>query len=343
MCSVISCGASIGIANQPDLWETIRSSQVKIYRSTISAISVPGMEKSDDPAAPATVSLSDGSSIEEVDLIVHATGYQPIVPIEFEPPSFRLSLGLSGLVEPFFHRKTKHEKMEDSENCELAQVPLTSTTERHAQHWHALDREIGPKVRQTLAATGCVPLDDPMSSRTRQKELPYRLFRRMVSPNLVAEGDRSFAVLGIVLTSTIAVVAEVQALWVTAFLTAGFDQPHAESRTGEAPPLHLGALSKDMMEKSVAEDAVLGALTGNGLEVDAIHVSVRDNMRKLTAPRRANIPCQYNDILMRDLGLNPHRLGGGFMRELTGVYEPSAYAGIVNEWRESRADSPSCP
>lgn len=232
---------------------------MKIYRSTISAISVPGMD------APATVSLSDGSSIEEVDLIVHATGYQPIVPIEFEPPNLRLLLGLS-------------QKMENTENCESAQVPLDSTTERHVQHWHALDREIEPKVRQTLAATGCVPLDDPKPSWSRQKELlPYRLFRRMVTPNLVAEGDRSFATLGIVLTSTIAVVAEVQALWVTAFLTGGFDQPHTGSRTEEALPLHLGALSTDMMEKSVAEDAVLGSLTGNGLEVDAIHVSLHED------------------------------------------------------------------
>lgn len=273
MCSVISCGASIGIANQPDLWETIRSSPVKIYRSSISAISIPDTEKADASTAPATVSLSDGSSIEEVDLIVHATGYQPIVPIEFEPPSSRLLLGLSGLVEPSSHRNTDHGKMENSENGESAQVPLDSTTERHVQHWHALDREIEPKVRQTLAATGCVPLVDSKPSWTSQKELlPYRLFRRMATPSLISEGDRSFAALGIMLTSTVAVVAEVQALWVTAFLTGGFDQPPAGSRTGESLPLHLGALSRDTMEKSVAEDAVLGALTGNGLEVDAIHV-----------------------------------------------------------------------
>ena len=41
-------------------------------------------------------------------------------------------------------------------------------------------------------------------------------------------------------------------------------------------------------------------------------------------------------MLMRDLGLNPYRLGGGFLKELTGFYEPSAYAGIVDEWRKKR-------
>lgn len=37
-------------------------------------------------------------------------------------------------------------------------------------------------------------------------------------------------------------------------------------------------------------------------------------------------------MLMRDLGLNPYRLGGGRLKELTGVYEPRVYAGIVEEW-----------
>lgn len=42
-------------------------------------------------------------------------------------------------------------------------------------------------------------------------------------------------------------------------------------------------------------------------------------------------------MLLRDLGLNPHRLGGGFYTELTGVYAPSVYAGIVDKWKKSRS------
>lgn len=37
-------------------------------------------------------------------------------------------------------------------------------------------------------------------------------------------------------------------------------------------------------------------------------------------------------MLMRDLGLRPYRLGESKLRELTGVYEPRVYAGIVDEW-----------
>lgn len=49
------------------------------------------------------------------------------------------------------------------------------------------------------------------------------------------------------------------------------------------------------------------------------------------------MPMQYNDTLMRDLGLDPHRMGGGFWSEMNAVYGPSAYAGIADEWLDMRA------
>lgn len=332
-CSVISCGASIGIANQPDLWEIIRSSQVNVHRSTISNISAPIADN--NGTTHATISLEDGSSIKGVDLVVHATGYKPIVPIKFDPPSFRLSLGLSGLLNTSFKMDSDYEKAGTNDSIE---IPVDDATRSHLQHWEALDQDIKPRVRQTLSATGCIPLDDSKQSWAGESQLlSYRLFRRMVAPNLVAKGDRSFGTVGVVLTSTIAVVAEVQALWVTAFLTGGFDRCRRSSSTTGSGPLDLGAMSQAAMDRSVSEDVVLGSLTGSGLEVDAIHVSCHSQVivgRELTR-------CQYNDILMHDLGLNPYRLGGGFMKELTGVYEPSAYAGIVDEWRKSQSGPPS--
>ncbi|KAJ5202120.1 uncharacterized protein N7498_006783 [Penicillium cinerascens] len=309
--SVISCGSSIGIANQPDLWEMIRSPQVKVYRSTIRAVSA--LDAGDDgPGSVAKVTLANGRCIDEVDLVIHATGYKPVVPIKVEPPSFRLHLGLSGLVNPALDGND-HDKLRASDPIE---VPMDSTVEDHIQHWAALDRETEPIVRNTLAAAGCVTIDCSLHSWTGDGNmLPYRLFRRMVPPTLLAEDDRSFATLGVVLTSTIAIVAEVQALWAVAFLTGGFDAYPEDSASDQSDGLCLGLLSPPVMEGSISEDVVLGSLTGTGLEVDAIH---------------------YNDILMRDLGLNPCRLGGGCVRELIGVYEPSAYAGIVDEWRKRR-------
>lgn len=266
---MISCGSSIGIANQPDLWEIIRSPQVKVYRSTIRAVSALDAED-DESDSVAKVTLADGRCIDGVDLIIHATGYKPVVPIKVEPPSFRLDLGLSGLVNPVFDGNDR----DKPRTSNPIQVPMDSTVEDHVQHWAAMDRETEPVVRNTLAAAGCITIDRSSDSWTGDGNiLPYRLFRRMVAPALLAEGDRSFATLGVVLTSTIAVVAEVQALWAVAFLTGGFDAHPEGPASDQSDGLCLGLLSPLVMEGNISEDVVLGSLTGTGLEVDAIHVS----------------------------------------------------------------------
>lgn len=241
-----------------------------VHRSTISKISASNLEEKRG-TIQATVSLADGSSIKGVDLVIYATGYKPFVPITFEPPSLRLSLGLSGLITTSSQASNDQDRLGSSGTIE---IPVDDTTRAHIQHWETLDQDVEPGVRQTLAATGCVPLDCTKPSWTGESELlPYRLFRRMIAPRLAAAGDRSFATVGVVLTSTIAVVAEVQALWVTSFLTGGFDRPGGDSSMTDSGVLDLGALSQMVMDRTVSEDVVLGSLTGSGLEVDAIHVS----------------------------------------------------------------------
>ncbi|KAJ5090960.1 hypothetical protein N7532_009644 [Penicillium argentinense] len=281
--SIISCNSTIGIANQADLWETIRSPHVSIHRSTIDSISHANVAGDSSLVDRVTASLENGTCLEDIDLVVHATGYKPVVPIDFEPENLRMRLGFPDLLDPGHGKEDQPRTMITPNHLE---------PERRIQHWKAMDLRSEKKIQKILKATGCVPgRCHDQSSTSKTEVLPYRLFRRMVAPELVAEGDRSFAVLGVVLTSTIAIVAEIQALWIAAFLTEKLET----------------------MDQSISEDVVLGRVTGSEMQVDAI---------------------QYNDILMRDLGLNPHRLGGGFWRELTGVYEPSAYAGIVEEWRK---------
>ncbi|CAI7658941.1 unnamed protein product [Penicillium glandicola] len=312
--SVVSCASGIGIANQGDLWETIRLPHVNVYRSAITDIVATRPEKTTESATKASVHLADNSCIDEVDLVIHATGYKPIVPIRFEPASLRLGLGLSALVDSGGGDIRENREIL-AETPERINGPLEIAINDRIHRWEDLDRRSEVMVRKTLNATRCTLTDrSPPSRAESQKLVPYRLFRRMVAPDLVARGDRSFATLGVILSSTIAVVAEVQALWVAAFLTGGLDSI-VDTNSIPAQALSLGNISLEAMENHISEDVVLGSLTGTDLEVEAI---------------------QYNDMLMRDLGLNPHRLGGGFYTELTGVYGPSAYAGIVDEWKKSR-------
>ncbi|KAI3261999.1 hypothetical protein CBS147309_7252 [Penicillium roqueforti] len=312
--SVVSCASGIGIANQEDLWETIRLPHVNVYRSAIMDIVATRPEKTTHPFTKASVHLADSNCIDEVDLVIHATGYKPIVPIRFKPASLRLKLGLSAVVDSE-GEDLREDREIRVETPERINGPLEATMNDRIQRWDNLDQCSEVMVRKTLNATRCALTDrSPPSWAESHRLVPYRLFRRMVAPELVARGDRSFATLGVILSSTIAVVAEVQALWVAAFLTGGLDSP-ADIKSIQDQAFSLGNIPLEVMENAISEDVVLGSLTGTGLEVEAI---------------------QYNDLLLRDLGLNPHRLGGGFYTELTGVYRPSVYAGIVDEWKKSR-------
>ncbi|PLN80192.1 hypothetical protein BDW42DRAFT_194625 [Aspergillus taichungensis] len=279
--SVIDCAASGGIANHPNFWETLRGANVHVHRADITEFT--GL------ACNPTVHLDNGDVIPDADLIVHATGWKPVASIPFEPASLAHTLGLACSVET------------------LAQSPCEGVSQSLAA-WENLDWKTESKLRRVFDTSTFRPL------RRASETTPYRLFRRMVSPSLAAQGDRSFVMLGVVLSSTVAVVAEVQALWAAAFLTGSLDGKGL-CCGGLSSPLRINEDVEDSLREAVSEDVVWGRLTGSGLDVDAIY---------------------YNDVLLRDLGLNPYRLGRGCLNELMGTYGPTAYAGIVDEWMHPR-------
>ncbi|KAL2823771.1 hypothetical protein BDW59DRAFT_180455 [Aspergillus cavernicola] len=255
--SVIECTSLGGIANHPDLWDTIRGPNVHIRRSSIVQFSGVSPEL--------RIDLMDGTHIPSVDLIVHATGWKLSIPIPFDPPTLGAHLGL----------------------------PCSSISAQ-AYDWAPLEQKAESKMRYIFDFSIFKNGTPPTSNA-------YRLFRRVAAPSLIAEGDRSFAIMGAVYTGNVTVVAEVQALWVAAFLTGGLDHDD-----------HKGPLaSSQRVYETVADDVVWGRLTGAGLSVDTF---------------------KYNDMLMNDLGLDPYREGGRWWKELMAVYAPSSYAGIVEEW-----------
>ncbi|KAL4885825.1 hypothetical protein BJY04DRAFT_230090 [Aspergillus karnatakaensis] len=212
-----------------------------------------------------SIHLTDGTFIPSVDLIVHATGWKLLTPTQFDPPELCAHLGLP---------------------CPKA---YTSNYD-----WDSAERKVECRMRSIFHPSVFKESSAPTPSA-------YRLFRRVVPPGLVAEGDRSFVVMGAVYIGAVAAIAEVQALWAVAFLTGGLD--------GEAGPL----ANEEGVYEDVVEDVVWSRLTKVGLNVDTM---------------------KYNDMLMRDLGLNPYREGGKWWKELMAVYGPSSYAGIVEEWME---------
>lgn len=172
-----------------------------------------------------SIDLSDGTNIPAVDLLVHATGWKFAVPISFDPPALGAHLGL----------------------------PYQTGSE---YDWEPIEQEVESKMRSDLDAS----LFKHAAPPTRGV---HRLYRRIASPSLIAEGDRSFAALGALYNGAVSVVAEVQALWAVAFLTGGLDE------------ICDGPLSNpEKVFESVAEDVVWSRLTGTALNVDTLPVSV---------------------------------------------------------------------
>ncbi|CAI7654734.1 unnamed protein product [Penicillium pancosmium] len=302
--SVIYCGAPLGITNQPGFWDAVRAPNVHIHRSAIDTVS--GNFSSKEGII---IVLNDGTSLPLVDLLIQATGWKPTVPIEFNPPSLALQLGLSCPIPRSILGKKD----------ELHGTKIDPEIRWRIQHWESFDAVSASRIRRVFGPNSRPPSDVVVSNTPPTDEFeisPFRLFRRMVAPELVEEGDRSFVALGFVLTATTAVVAEVQALWAVAFLTGGFDDAEmSKSSNGKSCMLDLSAMSKCEIDRQVSEDVIWGDLTGVGPAVDTLN---------------------YNDMLMRDLGLSPYRMGGGFFNELTSVYTPKAYRGIVEEWKAKR-------
>lgn len=239
-CHFLDCGSAIGIANHANFWDTIRASNVHVHRSNISAIS----EGGDD----AVVHLSNGERMHSVDLVVHATGWKPAVPVHFEPTSLGVSFGLP---------------------CQSPSSNKRSHDGTDTRYWHELDVATESRLRKIHKKIITPSMSVPSGDFS-----PYRLFRRMVSPALAAEGDRSFAVMGIVLSSTVAVVAEVQALWVAAFLTGALDgDVPVKSKPGRHSPLRMNILSRKYLDQDISDDVVWGNITRGDLNIDAIHVS----------------------------------------------------------------------
>lgn len=252
--SIIYCGAPLGIANQRGFWDAVRAPNVQIHRSAIESVS------GDSSKEGAIISLADGTTLPLTDLLIQATGWKPNVPVQFTPPSLTLQLGLSCRVPRAILTPT------DS----AQDVKVDPEIKKLIHYWDSVDSVSASRIRRVFGPNSEPPKDVVESTTAPTDEFefsPYRLFRRMVAPELVEEGDRSFVALGFVLTATTAVVAEVQALWAAAFLTGGLDD--SKMRDGA---LDINAMSRSAIDRDVSQDVVWGGLTGVGPGVDTLNV-----------------------------------------------------------------------
>jgi hypothetical protein len=265
-------GSGLSILNYPtDFFALVREGKIHIHHAEITHLS------------PQTVHLSTttaGSTLSlPADVLVCATGWKSRPPLTFLPSTRLAALGMP------------HYAPTDPASIEKADAAILTAF---------------PRLR-TQPPINTPPRDDapqtssPSEPTTRTTNQPFRLYRFIAPPSTLGTHNLAFA--GMLTTISTSIVAQAQALWISAYFDGALDRPASSpaqadwlsvlhSRFGKwRYPLGYGARVPDFVFDAVP----------------------------------------YVDMLLRDVGVKPHRKGG-VVREAVEAYGPEDYRGIVGEW-----------
>ncbi|KAI0443000.1 cofactor FMO1 FAD enzyme [Xylaria telfairii] len=255
--------AGLGCASVPNFWKVFHAGDCKVHRTEIQSLS------------DNIVTLRDGSQFE-TEYIVLCTGFD----------------------------KSYHQFSPDlQQTCGLVPRPQDQVK------WDKLETEAEQKVDELLPTIKESPLQVsetslPTSSHT-QKLLhgPSRHYRRLIVPELAAQGDRSIYFPGFIHTIYTPLVSEVQSLWGVAFMLDMIDLP-----------------SQDVMEREVAE------------------WNVWTRKRYLAQGRKHAYAIfdffPYIDVLLQDLGIKTTRKSNPFSELFLPKY-PRDYKGLTDEFKRA--------
>lgn len=259
-------GAGLSILNyETDFFDLVRGGKIKVHIADI--VSLAGRD----------VRLSTGETLTP-DALVCATGWRHHPPIRFLPEGIDEELGL-----PHFSQKTDKEALK-ADNEILIRFPR-------------LKDQPAPNSKAKLLMAK--PSNSPAALQPNQ---PYRLYRFMVPPAFI--DDRSIAFAGALMSVSTALVAQTQALWLSAY----FD--------GKIDP-----------EDDITYETFLHSQFGKW---------------RYPAGHGARFPdfvfdaLPYLDLMLSELGLSTHRKNGR-TAEWFSPYGPKDYKGLVDEWRTNNA------
>ena len=192
-------------------------------------------------------------------------------------------------------------------------APLSSQPPDLAAHWDCKDREADREIRARFP----ILADPPQHRFSTAETTPYRLYRHIVSPNLIANNDRSIAFLNLAGSAHTVTYAELSALWAVSWM-GGFHTP-----------MSAGTLSN--AGRVEAEDEL-------DREVALVNAFLRH--RYLSSAKRPPAfileTQKVFDTLVQDMKLNPYRRrkdGGlfGVFKEYLMPHECGDYAWILDD------------
>lgn len=253
--------SGISILNyETSFFDLVREGKVKVHIADLNALS--GKK----------VHLSDGQTLE-TDALILATGWQAQPPIKFLPEGIESQLGIP-------HVSSK---------------PVEGTRQADEEILRRFPRLKKPPTPNPKEKR--LPPADTDTPYPADPNQPWRLYRLMVPPALF--DDRSIAFAGALMTFSVPLIANVQALWISAY----FD--------GKIKP-----------QGDVKQDAVLYSQ----------HLKWRyPSGRGARFPDFVFDALPYLDLMLGELGLRVHRKNGR-VAEILSPYGPEDYRGLNDEW-----------
>ncbi|GME45589.1 putative flavin-binding monooxygenase-like protein [Neofusicoccum parvum] len=294
-------GTGRGLLNyERSLLDLVREGRVKVHVADIAAL------------GPRSVQLSNGDALDGVDALVCCTGWRHEASIRFTRDGLNIEgeLGLPHAYEP---------PVDD------ARASLIATAD--SEILRAL-----PRLRDQPPPAACPPHLAAAQTTRREKPPPaadpaslpppqalanaYALYRLAVPPSRVV-GPRTLAFTGATRTASTALVAQTQALWLSAFFMRRL--PHLE-----VPATSFASSNRQALADRVAYEAVLHARYGRWRYPLGFGAVIPDFLFDA-------LP--YFDLLLAELGLRRWRKGWlRPWREVFEYYGPGDYKGLVEEW-----------
>jgi dimethylaniline monooxygenase (N-oxide forming) len=207
-------------------------------------------------------------------------------------------------------------------------LPLEQEPSDQAKHWDTMDRNSTLQINALFPILARPPpevIEYDEKHSHRATTTPFRLFRDIVPPKLVARGDRSLIVLGIVANTRVPILAEVSSLWGIAYLE---NLPFSPATSRLLSDL-------DGMEESISLLESWSLLRFR--DKSAVHLDGAEFIQDII------------DVLMKDLGLRTDRKRleaerkgiwgwfgwGAWVREWFSPYRGSDYRGLVEEYKRT--------
>ncbi|KAF2260641.1 FAD/NAD(P)-binding domain-containing protein [Lojkania enalia] len=251
-----------------------------------------------------TVHLSDGEALDS-DVLICGTGWKDAPPISFVTDR---ELGLPGFTSPSAWKYIPAADLEILSKCPK------------------LKNQPEPKAYKPLSDNACELVSEP-----------YRLYRFMVPPAFIESKTLAFA--GAYRSPATTIIAQVQTLWITAFL--GNNLPSLSDTSITIPTPAPDAL----LPQATRADSPITEVSTIDLSVPSNRILYETVLHTQFGKWRysrgfgARFPelwfdcLPYVDLLLKDIGVENRRKGSWWNERFT-PYMPQDYEGIVREFKE---------